>query len=193
MSVNKFEIKFYQAVFGIITIIILCLFFVASYNSIFKEEENHLKLLSPDFVGLKQAPLFELNDFNGHRVSLNNYKGKTVILNFWTIDCEPCKEEIPQLNKLSKWEDALNFKLITVSVDQKQRLESFMSNYKELFVLMDPESEVVTRKYGTEKFPETWIINPEGYVVCRFDGPRNWLDSVFLSYIANLSKSKNYW
>ena len=137
--------------------------------------------------------LFELNDFNGHRVSLNNYKGKTVILNFWTIDCEPCKEEIPLLNKLSKWEDSLNFKLITVSVDQKQRLENFMANYKELFVLMDPESEVVTRKYGTEKFPETWIINSEGYVVCRFDGPRNWLDSVFLSYIGNLSKSKNYW
>lgn len=143
--------------------------------------------LGPQYAGRNRtAPDFELPDMNGKPVKLSSFRGKTVILNFWTKTCEPCKKEIPNLAEL-----ATNLKknhpdivLVTVSTDAgpdavKDTLQVLIDSEQIPFtVLFDPELDVVNGKYGTKLFPETWIIDPKGVIRARFDRALDWAGSL---------------
>src|SRR4029079_13453119 len=59
--------------------------------------------MHPNYAGRnRSAPDFELEDVNGGKVPLSDYRGKTVVLNFWTTTCQPCLEEMPSLAELAK-------------------------------------------------------------------------------------------
>jgi len=126
------------------------------------------------------APDFELTNLSGRKVRLSDYRGKTVILNFWTKTCRPCLEEMPSLAELGR---ALGKRsdivLVTVTTDEtaedaRQTLASVIGAEPPFEVLIDPDSEVVTDKYGTKLYPETWFIDPSGVIRARVDGARDW-------------------
>lgn len=127
------------------------------------------------------APDFELPALSGGKKRLSDYRGKVVILNFWTKTCRPCLEEMPSLADLAK---ALtkheNVQLLTISTDEsfedaRTTLRSVLAGGDPPFeVLLDPDGEVVTDRYGTKLFPETWFIDPKGVIRARFDGARDW-------------------
>ncbi len=109
------------------------------------------------------------------------YRGKTVILNFWTKSCRPCLEEMPSLASLAK---ALaphpDIVLLTVSTDESvddahETMNSVLGGAEPPFIVMvDPESKVVREKFGTKLYPETWFIDPSGVIRARIDGGREW-------------------
>lgn len=127
------------------------------------------------------APDFELPSMNGGKVKLSSYRGKTVILNFWTKTCRPCLEEMPSIADLAKALKAHpNVVLVTVTTDEsaadaRDTLRSVLGGGDPPFeVLIDSESEVVRDKFGTKLFPETWFIDKQGVIRARFDGGRSW-------------------
>ena len=131
------------------------------------------------------APDFELSDLNGHKVKLSDYRGKTVVLNFWTKTCKPCLEEMPALAELAKIAaNRSDFAVLTVSIDAgpddvRDTLRVALGDDVPPFaVLFDPESDIVAGRYGTKLFPETWVIDPNGVIRARFDGARDWSDSL---------------
>jgi thiol-disulfide isomerase/thioredoxin len=146
----------------------------------------------PAYTGRNRtAPDFTLPDLEGKPVSLSDFRGKTVILNFWASWCEPCREEMPSLARLALMlEDRKDMVLLTVTTDEdldaaKDTLATLFAADEELkqklpkgtvpfIVLLDPELTVVTDKYGTTKYPETWIIDEDGFIRSRFDGARDW-------------------
>lgn len=146
----------------------------------------------PAYTGRNRtAPDFTLPDLNGQQVSLSSYRGKVVILNFWASWCEPCREEMPAFARLALMlEGRKDIALVTVSTDEdieaaKDTLATLFAADEELKqklpkgkipfpVLLDPEVRVVTEKYGTTKYPETWIIDEDGFIRARFDGARDW-------------------
>jgi peroxiredoxin len=160
----------------------------------------------PNYAGRNRvAPDFELEDVNGGKVHLSDFKGKTVVLNFWTTTCQPCLEEMPSLAELAKVLEARRAKrfaslrtdivVLTVSTDTNKEIA--MSALKTLLheekgppftVLLDPESNVVHDKYGTELFPETWIIDPKGVIRARFDGARDWSEAMWLDLIESFER-----
>jgi peroxiredoxin len=144
--------------------------------------------LSPAYAGRNRlAPDFELPDINGKLVKLSSFRGKSVYLNFWTKTCRPCLDEMPTLAELAKIsKHRSDFVVVTVSTDEgpeavRDALQIALNNEEPPFpILFDPESEVVLGRYGTKLYPETWIIDPDGVIRARFDGPREWSDALAL-------------
>ncbi|MEN9578299.1 MAG: hypothetical protein RJA70_1308, partial [Pseudomonadota bacterium] len=76
--------------------------------------------LGPDYADNNRlAPEFELQDLSGKAVRLSDYRGKVVILNFWTKTCEPCLKEMPDLSDLGKiLKKHENTVLVTITTDE---------------------------------------------------------------------------
>jgi peroxiredoxin len=128
------------------------------------------------------APDFTLPDLNGINHTLSNYKGKVVFLNIWATWCQPCKDEMPSMEKLyQKFKDK-DFAMLAVSIDKdgKKSVEPFMKEYKLTFpALLDPEG-TTSKLYKTTGVPETFIIDKKGTVIHKVIGPRDWgTDKVF--------------
>lgn len=139
--------------------------------------------LSPDYAARNRlAPDFELPDLEGRRVKLSDYRGKVVVINFWTKTCAPCLDEMPSLNDFGRALEAHpDIVLLTINTDPsaedaKATLQSILEIPPTFVTLNDPESAVVAGRFGTKLFPETWFIDPKGVIRARIDGPRNWFD-----------------
>lgn len=119
----------------------------------------------------KPAPAFTLNDLEGKSVSLKDYRGKIVILDFWAIWCGPCVRSFPAIqlfvNKYQSDENNIKFLFINSwergdNIDQQVR--NFIQRYKYTFhVLRDVENSVVS-DYKVEGIPTKFIIDPEGLI-----------------------------
>jgi peroxiredoxin len=126
------------------------------------------------------APDFELATLSQGKVRLSQYRGKVVVLNFWTKNCRPCLEEMPALADLARaLKGNPNVVVLTVSTDEsvedaRGTLRSVLAADVPFITAVDPGSDVVAGKFGTKLYPETWIIDPEGVIRARFDGPRDW-------------------
>lgn len=132
----------------------------------------------------RSAPDFELPALGGGKVRLSDYRGKTVILNFWTKTCRPCLEEMPSIANLARsLRDHPDVVLLTVSTDDsledaRDTLRSVLGVDPPFPVLLDTDSKVVGDKYGTKLYPETWFIDPRGVIRARFDGQRDWASAL---------------
>ena len=119
------------------------------------------------------APLFSLNDINGTIWSLEELKGKVVLVNFWATWCPTCKGEKVSLQKLSNMiRDKSNFVILTILYnDAPRRASQFMKkNNLKLTLLLDSKQEV-SKMYGLTGVPETYIIDKKGVLRKKIIGP----------------------
>jgi peroxiredoxin len=144
--------------------------------------------MSPDYSGRNRtAPDFELPALDGRKVRLSDYRGKVVILNFWSKTCKPCLEEMPSLHDLGTiLKDRNDIVLLTVTTDEsaadaQSTLQSILKSNANFVTLVDPGGEIVAGKYGSKLYPETWFVDPEGVIRARIDGPRDWLKAAPLT------------
>jgi len=151
--------------------------------------------MHPNYAGRNRtAPDFELADANGGKVRLSQFRGKTVVLNFWTTTCQPCLEEMPSLAELAKiLKSRTDTVVLTVSTDATQEvaqaaLKAALREKAPFPVLLDPEANVVRDQYGTHLFPETWIIDPQGVIRARFDGSRDWSNAMVIDLIDSFER-----
>jgi peroxiredoxin len=157
-------------------------FVSASQRDLKRASCTALCKLNPAYAGdNRKAPDFDLPDMSGNRVKLSSFRGKTVILNFWTKTCNPCLEEMPAVAELAKIARGRgDIVVLTVSTDEgpeavRDTLKVALGGSDIPFpVLFDPESDVVLGRFGTKLFPETWIIDKDGIIRARFDGARDW-------------------
>jgi peroxiredoxin len=146
--------------------------------------------MKPDYAGFeRKAPDFALRDAKGAPVHLSDYRGKVVVLNFWTKTCGPCMEEMPDIAELTKIVKAYpDVAVLTVSVDEnyadvKDSLRAVLREDPPFTMLFDPDDKIVKDVYGTHLFPETWLIDKQGVIRARFDGAREWTSGASLELI----------
>lgn len=153
-------------------------FFIALSASVQSQRTGACLALDPQPLQ-GPAPEFKLIDLDGKMRSLADYRGKVVLLNFWATWCPPCVEELPSIARLqAAMQGNPGFALLTVSVDDSaQDVKKLFEQHGKLFdaidVLMDP-SRKVPASFGTEKFPETYLIDPSGGLRYRFINRRDW-------------------
>ncbi len=130
----------------------------------------------------KQAANFTLTDVNGRKVSLADYKGKAVQLNFWATWCAPCKIETPWLVELEKQYKPKGFEILGVSFDDldldnaaklKTETTDIAKSAKQLGidypVLLD--GDAISKQYGDpEVFPTSFFVNKQGKIVAATMG-----------------------
>jgi len=110
------------------------------------------------------APTFELSDLRGQTVSLAQFKGKVVILDFWATWCGPCRMSMPVLEKLQK-EYPNDLKLLAINLEEPLDLvRDFVARQNiNTTVLLDSEG-AVGRIYGSESIPMQVLIDKKGII-----------------------------
>src|SRR3989338_6910481 len=119
----------------------------------------------------KTAPDFELETLEGKKTKLSDYRGKKVILNFWASWCPPCREEMPEFQRIySENRD----KLVVVGVnlqESRENAEAFIEKLSITFpILLDPNSQVKDM-YNVFTQPVTYFIDESGKIVDKKFGP----------------------
>ena len=116
----------------------------------------------------KTAPDFQLETLEGTPVSLNDLRGKKVVMSFWASWCGPCRMELPELQAFYDKYHAKNqgFEVLAISTDDTRReAERYVKDTKLTFpVLWDREGKV-QEEYGVEGIPMLFVIDENGKVV----------------------------
>lgn len=140
----------------------------------------------PHYFGRERlAPDFTVHDREGREWKLSDHRGEVVLMNFWSITCPPCLEEMPSLEVLAeisdRWDDV---EVVAISTDAGwDAVSTVLPANPKLTHLFDPDKSVTEGKFGTELFPETWIIDRDGVVRLRYDGAFDWSSPVVLDVI----------
>jgi peroxiredoxin len=139
--------------------------------------------------GIKEeAPSITLKSLSGKLVSLSDFKGKWVFLNFWATWCAPCVVEMPMMNNLYNKLKDKNFIMLGISLDKENpyKVAKFAKNLKLDFpILLDPKLETAT-KYGVTTIPLTFMIGPDGRLEAIAEGIRNWDSKEMIQYFNSL-------
>lgn len=117
----------------------------------------------------------ELKDLDGQPVSLSDFKGKIVFLNFWTTWCFDCRIEMPQMEKLHQKLKKKDFAMVTVNLQEPvSQVKRFFKNFNLTFTsLLDSDGEVGAR-FRITAIPTTFILDKQGVIIGKAVGPRNW-------------------
>jgi peroxiredoxin len=145
--------------------------------------------LFPVTVGA-QAPDFKAKVLgaNEHK-TMADYKGKVILLNIWATWCEPCKQELPSLEKLYQEYGPKGLKMVAVSIDDyvsEDSIAKFGKAFGITFEVLHDSTHAIERVYQTTGYPETFIIGPEGTIRRKWIGPDDWTSQGNRSLIAQL-------
>lgn len=113
---------------------------------------------------------FTLTDLSGKKVSLGDFKGKVLVVNFWASWCPPCRGEMPEFNEMDKgFKKSGDAVLLAVNMtdgarETKKKVKKFVSDNKyDMTVLLDTEGSVATA-FGVRYLPSTFVIDANGVV-----------------------------
>lgn len=121
----------------------------------------------------KKAPDFTQNDPKGNPVSLSDFQGKYVLLDFWASWCGPCRQENPNLVKAYAAYNDKGFEILGVSLDNKDGKEAWVNAIEKDGLTWTQVSDLnswnneVARMYGVRAVPQSYLIDPEGVIVAQ--------------------------
>ena len=127
----------------------------------------------------RPAPPFELPDRQGQARHMRDFRGQVVFLNFWASFCEPCRREMPSMERLVRQYQKEGLAMVAISLDPdledvERFMEAFLPGQRSaMTVLIDSQGDVA-EAFGTELIPETYIIDRSGMIVARFVGEYDW-------------------
>lgn len=120
--------------------------------------------------GMPLVPDFTLKNEKGESVSLSDYSGKVVILNFWASWCPPCKAEMPEFNKMNdELKESKDVILLTINLtdgqrETKEKALKFLKENNYYFPVLFDEDGIAAGIFGIQSIPTTAIIDKEGYL-----------------------------
>ncbi len=139
-----------------------------------------------------QAPDFELQGIDDETYRLRDYRGKVVVVNFWATWCPPCRKEMPSMRRAwERWRKH-GIELLAVNVGESDdEVFAFAAEYDLKFpVLLDPSGRVV-RQWGAIGLPSTFVVSPEGRVVYKATGAREWDSEEIFTLLRELLPKEN--
>src|SRR4051794_7487494 len=131
------------------------------------------------------APEFTIRADNGRTVSLPNFGGKLLVLNFWATWCPPCVQETPSLSQFAAKYAGKGVVVLGVSVDRDEKAyRAFLQKFSPAF--MTARESKLHEEYGTFMYPETYIIDSKGKVLQKLAEPADWMDPKVTQFIDSL-------
>ena len=135
------------------------------------------------------APDFTLKDLKGNQVTLKNFKGRVVFLNFWATWCPPCRREMPSMERLYKQLKDRGLVILAVDMQESEKLvKAFISEFSLSFpALLDLNGDI-SSLYGIRGLPTTYIIDREGMIIGKAVGPIDWSSQESIQLFQSLLK-----
>lgn len=110
-----------------------------------------------------------ITDIKGNKIDLKNNGGKITVLNFWFINCPPCKKEIPDLNLLVEKYASDSIQFVAIALDDKYALEEFLRKMPFDYNIVD-DGRYIANRYGVRSYPTHVVIDREGKVYFHTTG-----------------------
>lgn len=133
------------------------------------------------------APDFAVTTERSSRVTLKDFQGRVLVLNFWASWCGPCIEETPSLNEFQRALQGSGVAVLGISIDRdEQAYRGFLKRFGVRFeTARDPERKI-SSEYGTFQIPESYIIDKTGRVAGKVISNQNWMDPKVISAVKRL-------
>jgi peroxiredoxin len=121
------------------------------------------------------APDFTLEDLDAKKISLKDYRGKVILINFWATWCPPCRREMPSMERLHQYFKGKDF--IVLAVNQMESVDQVFAYTGELevdptFTILFDKDSAVSRAYSVLGLPTTYLIDKKGNMRFRAIGGR---------------------
>lgn len=135
----------------------------------FEAKQEAAKKIQASLAVGNQFPAFNEKDADGKPLSLTDYKGKVVLIDFWATWCPPCRAEVPNVvDTYQKYHDK-GFDIVGISLDQdRSKLESFLKQnkmtWRQYFDGQGWSNELAV-KYGVESIPATFLLDKNGKII----------------------------
>jgi peroxiredoxin len=162
---------------SIIVWTVVYLWMVFSAISVHAFDQKTLSRLGlQEISGQNEAPDFTLLSLEGKQVSLKDYRGQVVFINFWATWCEPCKKEFPEMEKLYSEYKAKGLTILAVSIDVggEKDVKAFAEKMGATFPILLSTKGTITSAYWTWGTPTSYLIDRNGKILGRAIGPRDW-------------------
>jgi len=145
-------------------------------------------LLTP-IQGRPPAQDFVLQDINGKTHHLSDYRGKVVVVNFWATWCPPCVSEMPSMQKA--WDAVRQDNVVFLAINNGEdasRIQTFQRKMPVTFpLLLDSESNIMFA-WKARGMPSTFVVDPDGRLVYKALGGRDWNHPTILRVLRELLK-----
>lgn len=133
--------------------------------------------------GAFDTPFFNAKE---EPLTLRDFKGQGLVLNFWATWCGPCVREMPALDNLAAKLKASGVRVVALSEDRKamDKVPSFYADtgIKNLDIYYDVKSQV-SRKFDVQGLPTTLLIGPDGREIGRIKGALEWDDDTIVEFL----------
>jgi thiol-disulfide isomerase/thioredoxin len=123
----------------------------------------------------RQPVAFELKDLSGVSHRLSDYRGKVVLVNFWATWCEPCRDEMPAIEKLKERFSGRPFVVLAVNVDEPEaRVRKFLASMPLTFTVLLDHERKTARTWNVRVLPASYVVAPDGRVRLSAEGELDW-------------------
>ena len=164
-------------------LIILIYLISSNYAYSIERPENKNLIVHKD---KKKIENIDFLNSNSEKISINNYLGKSIILNFWATWCAPCRKEMPILDNLKSNKVFKNTEFLAVNIGnesyEKSKIFFKKLNINSLEIFFGSGSEIA-RKLKIRGLPTTILINENGYEFARIVGYIDFEDELFLQWL----------
>lgn len=139
----------------------------------------------PNGIG-RAAPNFTVQD-SERTISLNQFRGQIVVLNFWASWCAPCIVETPSLVNMQRRLQTKGVVVLAISADKDEAaFHRFIMEHGISFVTVRDPSERIQHLYGTIQLPETYVIDRQGVLRRKFVSAVDWNSPEVLEFLNGL-------
>lgn len=137
-----------------------------------EEIEEHTRKREERFLTMvnKPAPAFTATDLSGKTYTLEELKGKTVVLNFWFIGCKPCIMEMPHLNEVVQKYKQEDVVFLAFALDQEDELRKFLAKTPFQYNIVPDANMIARDAYGVNAFPTSMVIDKNGILLDYMTG-----------------------
>lgn len=130
---------------------------------------------------------FTLNDLDNASHSLENYRGRVVLVNFWASWCTPCIREMPGMQRLSDMMDGRPFDVVAINVSEGKKAAQRIQRYQKIrfTILLDPDGKAFG-DWQANMLPTSYLVDSAGRIRYKALGPLEWDEDEQVSIIESL-------